>query len=606
MEPHMTPIVRKYSLQLDETMSNDILSQSLSHVAAKEEEDDKKKQVEVQEWQNWLRFDMPPSDFDSKRLDDQCKVVADTWKRFNSLFLDDEESKQISGLSVPTLDKLIAAVNAASKSWKSDKETKLGRFKERFISFINTMDDYSYLFSVIPSNDKYTSLITGVLSSIAKASANHKTTAEKFSSALGNIIDEMRLVHKHTKVANTPEIRQLVIEFYISVFEFLCFAMSWYKSKKRRVMGAINKNFNEDEVDSKVNAIQDVLKKLSREANLVAQGRIQDIHKDVRYIRVYIRDVFEEICAKLEPLKAVGIISGQHLGAVEQHFMLVDQRVNRIEYNRIELHETSPQGLASGYNSTHSTRQDVLRYSYQLEPFIEDGRDWILKDGSSMARARLPEEVVIEMQNWIKCPTSKLLWVEGLPYSPFGPALSLASLHVCKVTVGSGVPCVSYFCKASHSSQRAAPGGLKVAPREAALVSLLYSIIAQLSEKLPDEFEEILGLADRFRLLNGSLESSKAALSLISELILRSPPVTVWVLDGIQLAETGSTMEYIQELITILRDEDNQRVMKVLLTTDGNSLSLAKSMRVTERVDASRMAQNMPGQPMPGGVLPLF
>jgi hypothetical protein len=40
--------------------------------------------------------------------------------------------------------------------------------KNRFLNFAETMNDYSYLFSIVPSGDKYTSLITGVVSSVVK------------------------------------------------------------------------------------------------------------------------------------------------------------------------------------------------------------------------------------------------------------------------------------------------------------------------------------------------------------------------------------------------------------------------------------------------------
>lgn len=60
------------------------------------------------------------------------------------------------------------AVQRAEAKWANDNESGLGKAKNAVGNFINTMDAHSYLFSVAPNGDKYTSLITGVVTSVVK------------------------------------------------------------------------------------------------------------------------------------------------------------------------------------------------------------------------------------------------------------------------------------------------------------------------------------------------------------------------------------------------------------------------------------------------------
>lgn len=65
---------------------------------------------------------------------------------------------------------LSAAVNDAQSEWAKRNESGFGKAKSQFFSFLETMDSHKYLFSVIPNGEKYTSLITGIVTSVVKVS----------------------------------------------------------------------------------------------------------------------------------------------------------------------------------------------------------------------------------------------------------------------------------------------------------------------------------------------------------------------------------------------------------------------------------------------------
>ena len=100
-------------------------------------------------------------------LETQRAEMVGTWQEFNHLFETESDSAQLPG-RVPTIETLYKAIDQAQGAWLAKKAKGWGRAKERFLEFSNTMDDHSYLFSVIPSGDKYISLITGVVSSVVK------------------------------------------------------------------------------------------------------------------------------------------------------------------------------------------------------------------------------------------------------------------------------------------------------------------------------------------------------------------------------------------------------------------------------------------------------
>lgn len=77
------------------------------------------------------------------------------------------------------------------------------------------------------------------------------------------------------------------------------------------------------------------------------------------------------------------------------------------------------------------------------------------------------------------------------------------------------------------------------------------------------------------------------ALKLLEDLLTAPPPPLVCVIDGIQLAEDGEPNDdgtgiFLDYLIVILRRAMEEKVLKVLLTTDGFS---RRTLNAEEQVD---------------------
>lgn len=73
------------------------------------------------------------------------------------------------------------------------------------------------------------------------------------------------------------------------------------------------------------------------------------------------------------------------------------------------------------------------------------------------------------------------------------------------------------------------------------------------------------------------------------------------VINKLQLAECVSTTPHLKRLVQLLKAYDSERIIKALLITQGASPALSTTLNpLTEKVNARRMTQAKPGQPLKG------
>lgn len=164
------------------------------------------------------------------------------------------------------------------------------------------------------------------------------------------------------------------------------------------------------------------------------------------------------------------------------------------------------------------------------------------------------------------------------------------------MTLEAGIPCVSFFFEKRRYAF-SSPAGLTF--QEAGLVSLLYSLTAQLINLLPETFQTELRFDEEdFTKLDGSITSVEYALEMIRKLLTLTPSTIVCVIDGLQDFETKeTTRRHIEKLLDILTDQGSKTVVKALFTTGGMSRALASKVTgVRERVDALEVDQVRSGR----------
>lgn len=101
--------------------------------------------------------------------------------------------------------------------------------------------------------------------------------------ALVDISSDLHFVTKNAEIADSLEMRKLVVELYVGVFKLLCHTLEWFKRKKNRFFSALNKNFYDDTVDSLVHGIRRTVQKVRDEAQYIANGRVERIEGMVHH-----------------------------------------------------------------------------------------------------------------------------------------------------------------------------------------------------------------------------------------------------------------------------------------------------------------------------------
>jgi len=97
----------------------------------------------------------------------------------------------------------------------------------------------------------------------------------------------------------------LVVDLYITVFDFLSFAMDWYGSSSKRFKASFNQNFT-TESTKKVNAVKSVLARIRQEATQATQDRIQDTREGVEIVHQGVTSIdakMENMTQELQDLK---------------------------------------------------------------------------------------------------------------------------------------------------------------------------------------------------------------------------------------------------------------------------------------------------------------
>jgi hypothetical protein len=107
-------------------------------------------------------------DSEVSRLEAECKELAQKWQIFQSVLPYNDRELPIE--SCPSISTVLEGTKAAREMWEEKKKVGFRRAKAHFISFCSKLNDHSFLFDIFPSGDKYTSLFSGVISSIVKVS----------------------------------------------------------------------------------------------------------------------------------------------------------------------------------------------------------------------------------------------------------------------------------------------------------------------------------------------------------------------------------------------------------------------------------------------------
>lgn len=213
--------------------------------------------------------------------------------------------------------------------------------------------------------------------------------------------------------------------------------------------------------------------------------------------------------------------------------------------------------------------------------------------------------VIAALEDWTTGIDSRSLCVVG-PSQMSGPSFtSMIAAKYVESAAEARIPVVSVFCELRH---RKAPDGSK--PEIEALISMTYGLIRQLIELLPATIEAKPDFgAQRFKELDGSMDTWAEALTIMKDLLDLAPPTLLCVIDGFDRLEEKSTERALSDLYKalcgrVLADRETSgspRVLKVLFTTAGRSSCLLDHLEDDQLVFAEQSsAGRRAGKPSSG------
>ncbi|KAI0178876.1 hypothetical protein GGR52DRAFT_278194 [Hypoxylon sp. FL1284] len=563
-------------------------------------------------WQHWLQFAEQSSDPDSMLLEQQGRRVANIWRDFKSHF---PGLEWVDGVDKPpTIVALQEQVISAHKDLETRSERGWRRVKSNLSRFLESLEGHKALFSVIPDGTLYTSLLVGVISSVVKASVDYAKAAQGFSEALADLSSDLSFVGKNIKIPDSPEMKRCVVNLHAEVFEFLCHAMKWYQSPRRRLRQSFNANFYDENVRKRVKKIQRLVQQVNREAEFETRLRVMDFAENQRGYGDDVRLQVEEALdrrfgqiydlflnqgrASANLLQANGeavrneerkaLTPGSTSIAPERSDPLFDSDPgpDKLECNIVE--DTEERCL---------TRDAILIYSERLKEFAEYLPVHLPAAGEAPERPAIPDEVVRCLRAWMQARDTRMLWVEGPAEDSRNETLPKMTLQICTSSSTARIP-VFLFFRRSHYRSRAQSS---LSPQQAGLIALFYSLIVQFVNLLPEDFPEASHLAgEKFEKLDGSFASTDTALEVLDDLLTLAPAALVCVIDGLERLESRDTMAGIALLLNMLRRQSDGRRYKILFTRLGSSYVLGKKLRISERVLATRMNQGRAGSSLPG------
>lgn len=228
-----------------------------------------------------------------------------------------------------------------------------------------------------------------------------------------------------------------------------------------------------------------------------------------------------------------------------------------------------------------ATRQIVTKTRLQQSfgGFCRKEKSYInLVTAESIGKTFVETHVATSLHKWLSDNSSPFLCIAGPRQSTTNLASQLATA-LCASVTQSSIPLIQGSCILS-------PGGTPddSDQRSTVLVRLVYSLIAQLIDILPEDYQsaETISIAG----LDGTTETFELALRVLAILLRASPSPLFCVIDNFQCLERPSKdNSNLSGLLSVLQEHGRQcktalvpRPLKVLFTTSGRSMSLLKEL----------------------------
>ncbi|KAJ5599524.1 hypothetical protein N7450_000591 [Penicillium hetheringtonii] len=508
-------------------------------------------------------------------LDVEHNELAQTWKSFIRHLPPDD---RVDWEHRPqTRDDVNALINSLQSFWMTRPRQRVySQVKVLCDQFLPTVDTHATLLARLPDSHFYHApTFYGALQSVLKASSHYPRVMEGLLTALLDIHSALTVFEDPATSHNI----EAIAKSYTLIFFFLTEFMDCQDVYS--------------EFQHLVNCIQRQAKALSEPSD--------EMDVDDDYEAAYSpRALWEDSRMSQQDAEQRARIKEQRGQLLAQMLTNVNEQlrtVNEQNSGIVCLTTAAPDLVTSGFEWSRGSKRRLARLELQsaskdLQNFFDS--DDQIADFDSEVEVIAEGSVVTSLRKWATSPRSQALAVGGSPSTGFPSPVALISACYASFARHARLPVVAHFCALPTDEVDG------MTPRQQGLIALTYSLIRQLIDTLPTvvDSDALLDLsAERFRLLDGTLSSWKAALSLVDTLLHFLPPLLVLVIDGIDRIDDPSTDTALRELIRVLLthtrhqpqsvDSDSPAqpfLFKVLFTIAGRSSALVETMSENQLV----------------------
>ncbi|KAG9242577.1 hypothetical protein BJ878DRAFT_162933 [Calycina marina] len=474
------------------------------------------------------------------------------------------------------------AVVFAKQEWERKPRLLNGRAQACFEKCCTTMNNHINVLSLLPLDNEYFSVLCGGIKLIIKASVNHKKVAEDFGDAIERVNSELEDCMDVCELQLT-ELSKLVAQLYGLIFHFLTCAMKWYKSRSiRKLLDSFNESFS-DTFTPILEAIDYLKARIFRKVSYKSQAQIQKIGLSVTEILSYLREGEREKQEKRIARKKRYVTGADLNGYFDRLYerLAGDLGIQMLEANReadiydsvderqfVVMKDTLVAGKANrrrkslkGMTSSKLyKRHDLQVWSRGLESHTTSMIDFL--EPQSL---RIDKQVANALEDWMKGTTPKTLCVcEPESSKLIAAAVAMRALEV-------GMPALCFFCDCTPELPMSPES--RNAFYESMVVNLMYSLIRQLIDLLPNRFETKLEFTrSTFAKLDGAFDTWPRAKQVLDKLMKLAPQGMLAVIDGLDQLDLPEYHDCVEDILEILlrytdQEHNKKRALKILLTT---------------------------------------
>lgn len=553
------------------------------------------------------------------KLDNEYNELARTCQAFNkNLFPDDHSDLE---QDAPTDEDVLRVIRQAEEVWASSTRgchhlrwstTLLG-------SCATALDAHSALLCAFPRGERYRSLLYRVLQSVIKASAKYHKVVEGLSQALVEI-NEAILSARGAGLDASMRVLYPIATLYSQIFLFFGEFMYWYTKKaKCRLLKSHHQDFYSD-LQYLVHVIRETCSSINLEridttyltaaigmkggTNLsratlyqmeearLSQAGLRGTDRHVASQNTIIRQLLWEIQKDANERKRMADEKDMLLS---QLVHLLEQKVHGLKRGKNDevVTATALEDIAQVIPSIAASKTSKRKVSrVELELSSKDLQDFFDND-DQLLNLELPLEiyadpgVITTLREWTLSSPSQVLAIACPSVTSHPCPATILSGHYTWSARQAGLPVISHFCSPPSQSS----DGNNATGR--GLVALVYSLIRQLIELAPPVLDcEISSdpSAERFRKLDGTLNTWDEAISVFDTLLNFVPPVLVCVIGSLHVLNDESTERCLQSLVRILARRTNRpsptsrnratgtkpTILKVLFSASGNPTVLSE------------------------------